>query len=80
MGSNDIIKPLSTDLSRAVIESLQHRIILISEKFRERGESNPGRWVWSENAIHCATRPPIRAKGLFLLFGLSHDFTLLLTS
>ena len=42
MGSNDIIKPLSTDLSRAVIESLQHRIILISEKFRECRESNPG--------------------------------------
>ena len=28
-------------LSKAVNESLQHRIILISEKFWERGESNP---------------------------------------
>ena len=43
MGSNDIIKPRSTVLSRLVIESLHHRIILIlSEKFQERGESNPG--------------------------------------
>ena len=43
MGWNDIIKPLSTVLRRAVIESLVHRIIqILSEKFPERGESNPG--------------------------------------
>ena len=43
MSSNDIIKPLSTVLSRAVIESLQQQIISIfSEKFQERGESNQG--------------------------------------
>ena len=43
MGLNDIIKPPSTVLSKAVIESLQHQITLrLSENYRERRESNPG--------------------------------------
>ena len=47
----DIIKPLSTVLSRAVNKSLQQRIIGNAEN------QTQGHWVQSENAIYCAMRP-----------------------
>ena len=52
MGWIDIIKPLSTLLSRAIKESLQHRIIIENVENRIRS-----RWVRSENSIHCAMWP-----------------------
>ena len=66
MGSNDIIKPLSTVLSRAVIESLQHLIILrLSENFRERGESNQGPLgEMRERYPLCFAPPPPPSKRL----------------
>ena len=57
MGSIDIIKPLSTVLSRASNKSLQHWIIFGNTENRTRG-----RWVHSE--IHCAMRPPPNFKKL----------------
>ena len=65
MGLNDIIMPLSTVLSRAIIESLQHRIILrISETFWERRESNPGPLGEKQNCypLCYAVPPPICAE------------------
>ena len=59
MGLIDIIKPLSTVLSRAVNKSLQHQII-----FGNAENQTQGRWVQRENAIQCAMRAP-RQLGAF---------------
>ena len=57
MGTIDIVRPLSTDLSVAVNKSQQHR----EKNSWERRESNPGLLGEKQVCYLCAMQPPIIA-------------------
>ena len=83
MGSIDIIKPLSTVLSKAVNKSLQHWInffqIDSQKKFLECGESNLGLLGEKRECYLCATlhpHPPAPTFSLKRAVGCSQLWTL----